>query len=192
MKTSLSIYLAGNIRKGQEDDDQEVWTEEHQRYLQSRLSHVNLVFLDPQSRLDDLADQVSVFGRDLLQVSSSQLVLVDGRSRRGLGVGAEMMFAKVNRIPVAVWLPEESHYQRSHIHLLGQEVADWIHPFIYNLGDYLAPTLEDVARWIREELLPGNVSVKGLECTQEAIAHYRETQLEKDHLMRQFVMNIDL
>ncbi|MCE5315744.1 MAG: hypothetical protein LLG04_00070 [Parachlamydia sp.] len=178
MKKTLPIYLAGNIRKGKEEDHLEVWTEEHQQLLQRLLPHVTLNFLDPACRTDDLSDQVSVFGRDLYQVSSSKLVLVDARSKRGLGVGAEMMFAKVHRIPVAVWLPEESHYKRNRIELLGKEVADWIHPFIFNLSDYVAPTLEDAARWIKENLLLGKVVVKGLECAQEAISHYCTTQTE--------------
>lgn len=180
MQKTLPIYLAGNIRKGKEEDHLEVWTEAHQQLLQHLLPRVTLIFLDPACRSDDLSDQVSVFGRDLFQVSSSQLVLVDARSKRGLGVGAEMMFAKVHRVPVAVWLPEESHYKRSHIQLLGKEVTDWIHPFIYNLSDYRAPTLEDAARWIEEELLTGKVAVKGMECTQEAISHFCSTLRKKN------------
>lgn len=181
MQKTVHIYLAGNIRKGKEEDLLEVWSEEHRRILQECLPQITLIFLDPACRTDDLSDQVSVFGRDLFQVSSSQIVLVDARSKRGLGVGAEMMFAKVYRIPVAVWLPEESHYKRKHVHLLGKEVAEWIHPFVLNLSDYLAPTLKDVARWIAEDLLPGKVVVKGLECTQDAIEHFRATQ--KDYLL---------
>ena len=61
-----------------------------------------------------------------------------------------MMFAKVNRIPVAVWL-RKSRIIKQLIHLLGREVRTVrFHAFIYNLGDYLAPTLEDVARWIEK------------------------------------------
>jgi hypothetical protein len=187
VRQSFSIYLAGNIKKGKEDEHKEVWTPADQQLLQKNLPDLNLIFLDPSYRSDDLSDQVSVFGRDLFQVSSSQLVLVDGRAQKGLGVGAEMMFAKCHRIPVIVWLPRDSHYQRPWIQLLGQEVADWIHPFIFNLSDYLAPTLEDAALWIHNELLPGNVAIKGLECTQEAIAHYLATQLERDQAMQAFI-----
>lgn len=187
MKNTLSIYLAGNIKKGKEDDGKLVWTSVEQQILQKHLPNLNLVFLDPSNRKDDLSDQVSVFGRDMFQVSSSHLVLVDGRAPKGLGVGAEMMFAKTRRIPVVCWLPPNSHYHRPWINLLGQKFCDYIHPFVFNLSDYLAPTLEDAARWIQEELLTGKVEIKGVECTQEAMTHYIETQLERDTAMKAFV-----
>ena len=98
MKRVISIYLAGTIKKGKEEDHEECWTVEHKKILQESCSQVELLFLDPATRSDDLSDQKSVFGRDLFQVFSSDLVLVDTRGRRGLGVGAEMCFAKMNKV----------------------------------------------------------------------------------------------
>ena len=178
MKT-IHIYLAGTIKKGKEEEHELTWTEQHKELLQNQLS-CSVVFLNPAYRSDDLSDQVSVFGRDLFQVFSSNLVLVDARERRGLGVGAEMMFAKMHRIPVVSWLPNDSHYNREEIHFLGQTVKSWIHPFVFNLSDYLAPSLEDAASWIEKELLPDNVHIKGPESLREAMSHYLETQLKQD------------
>ena len=169
----LSIYLSGNIRKGKEEEHDLVWSDVERHYLHEALAPIIPVFLSPAHRQDDLSDQVSVFGRDLWQISSSQLVLVDARGKRGIGVGAEMMFAKMNRIAVVSWLPENSHYHRSSLQLLGQEVTNYIHPFVLNLSDYLAPTLEQAALWIKEYLEPGKVAIKGPECTQQAIDHFR-------------------
>ena len=158
----LFIYLAGNIKKGKEDLHDEVWTEEHQRILQKNIPSIKLIFLDPASRSDDLSDQVSVFGRDMFQVFSSNIVFVDARSKRGLGVGAEMMFAKMNHIPVITWLPEDSHYQRKQIHLLGQQVESWIHPFVYNLSDYMAPSLESGTKSIKKNCSREKSNAKAL------------------------------
>src|ERR1700722_9849273 len=144
MEKHLYIYLAGTIKKSNEDQDLD-WTQEEMILLKRSLSPVELTFLNPAMRSDDLSDQKSVFGRDLFQVYSSHIVLVDAREKRGLGVGAEMMFAKMNRIPVVAWLPEKTHYHRQKIHLLGQHVESWIHPFVFNLSDYLAPSLEQAA-----------------------------------------------
>lgn len=186
MEKKLYIYLAGTIKKSPEDKELE-WTQNEMLFLRRYLDPIQITFLNPATRSDDLADQKSVFGRDLFQVYSSHLVLVDAREKRGLGVGAEMMFAKMNRIPVITWLPEDTHYHRQTIHLLGQHVESWIHPFIFNLSDYLAPSLEKAADWIQQILMKGKVNIKGPEVTQEAIHHYLTTQLHHDHDMQTIV-----
>jgi len=182
----IYIYLAGNIKKGKEDDNEDVWTQQDMDLLQQHVTK-KIVFLNPATRSDDLSDQKSVFGRDLFQVYSSHLVLVDARGKRGLGVGAEMLFAKTNRIPVVSWLPQDSHYQRETIHLLGQQVNAWIHPFVYNLSDYLAPSLEAAAEWIENELFDGLREIKGPESLNAAINHYLDTQHLRDEGLYELV-----
>lgn len=189
MDRHLYIYLAGTIKKGKEEKELE-WTEKEMALLRQCLAPHQITFLNPATRSDDLSDQKSVFGRDLFQVYSSDLVLVDTREKRGLGVGSEMMFAKMKRIPVIAWLPEHSYYHRKSIQLLGKSVDDWIHPFIFNLSDYLAPSLEMAALWIEERLLKGNVEIKGPEAIQDSILYYLETQLQHDSGMRETVANV--
>jgi hypothetical protein len=98
-----------------------------------------------------------------------------------------MMFAKMNQIPVVSWLPVESHYHRETIHLLGQHVTSWIHPFVYSLSDYLAPSLEHAAQWILNSFLTGQAKIKGSEIMQEAMQHYLATQLQQDNGMQEIV-----
>lgn len=100
MKQKVAIYLAGSIKKGHEKSDESYWTDENMFSIKNNLEKFDVSFLNPAFRTDDLSDQVSVFGRDILQVFSSHIVFVDARDRRGLGVGAEMMWAKMNKIPV--------------------------------------------------------------------------------------------
>lgn len=107
MKSKIAIYLAGSIKKGHEKSDESYWTEEDKIFLKKHLNHYEVSFLNPAFRTDDLSHQRSVFGRDMLQVFSSNIVFVDARDRRGLGVGAEMMWAKVNAIPVVTWAPKK-------------------------------------------------------------------------------------
>ncbi|MDB6081166.1 MAG: hypothetical protein JWO53_438, partial [Chlamydiia bacterium] len=63
----------------------------------------------------------------------------------------------------------------------------WIHPFIYSLSDYMAPTLEAAAGWIEEELIGKKCPIKGPEVMQTAMHHYLETQLSADHGMKELV-----
>jgi nucleoside 2-deoxyribosyltransferase len=187
MKKTIAIYLAGTIKKGKEEEHELCWTDEHKELLQKYCQNTQLLFLDPATRSDDLSDQKSVFGRDMCQVFASDLVIVDTRGRRGLGVGAEMMFAKMNKIPVISWLPVDSYYHRKECDLLGQKVNSWIHPFIYNLSDYMAPTLEKVASWIEAELLTDRYVIKGSEAMQDAMNHYLATQLQNDTGMQKLL-----
>src|SRR5579872_2699636 len=96
---TIAIYLAGSIQKGHETNDL-YWTRSDLETIEEALSDYNVKFLNPALRSDDLSDQQSVFGRDMLQVYCSDVVFVDARDRRGIGVGAEMMWAKMNQIPV--------------------------------------------------------------------------------------------
>lgn len=185
VKQPLFIYLAGNIRKGREDRS-EVWEEAHKSFLQDAVSSYELVFLDPSHRADNLSSQSTVFGRDLFQVSSADLVLVDARDKRGLGVGAEMMYAKMLKTSLVAWLPEDSHYHRKNLYLLGQMVDEWMHPFIWSLCDYIAPTLELMAGWI-QNYKPMQSVVKGPRAIQDAMQEYLEEQLDQDEVMRQLV-----
>ncbi len=186
MQDHIYIYLAGTIKKSNEDTES-CWLSEHLEILQSLVSNAKIVFLNPALRSDDLQDQTSVFGRDLFQVFSSHIVLVDAREKRGIGVGSEMMFAKMNRIPVVTWLPLDSHYHRKEIHLLGQDVKNWIHPFIYNLSDFLAPTLESAAVWISSFVKKEIKEIKGIEQITHAIEYYLSNQLSQDEVMDQLV-----
>lgn len=86
---AVFIYLAGNIKKGHEKADEDYWTDIEMSAIRETLSPIPVVFLNPADRSDDLSDQQSVFGRDLTQVMSSDVIFVDARQRRGLGVGAD-------------------------------------------------------------------------------------------------------
>src|SRR4029078_1586853 len=121
------------IQKGHEKADDTFWSEQNMQFLRNHLSEFEVLFLNPAFRTDDLSDNLSTFGRDMLQVFSSDFVFVDARDRRGLGVGAEMMWAKLNRIPVVTWSPRNSHYNKDHTTLLDVPVTNFIHPFVENL-----------------------------------------------------------
>lgn len=82
----IALYLAGSIKKEHERTDDFYWSETDKEILSTQLSQHDLLFLNPAERNDNLSDQKSVFGRDMLQVFSSDIVLVDARERRGLGV----------------------------------------------------------------------------------------------------------
>ncbi len=185
MKTKIAIYLAGTIKKGHESANETYWTDEHMQLLRREMPNFEISFLNPALRSDDMSDQLSVFGRDMVQVSSADVIFVDARDRRGLGVGAEMMWAKVNGIPLITWAPQDTHYHHTSAYVLDVLVKDWVHPFVENLSDKLVEDLVEAAAWMRKSLFPRSVCIKGRECILSAMQHYQETQFSKDVPMQE-------
>lgn len=181
----IAIYLAGSIKKGHENPNETFWTEENRDVIAKLLSGFKISFLNPAIRNDSLCDQRSVFGRDMLQVFCSDVVFADVRDRRGLGVGAEMMWAKFHQIPVIAWAPKETHYHKSKATILDVPVENFIHPFVESLSDAIVETLVQGAQWMQTYFLDkSKVNIKGVEFIKSAMEYYKTTQLERDLPMR--------
>lgn len=188
MNKKISIYLAGNIKKGHEKTDESFWTDEDRLFLKKSLPEYEVSFLNPAFRSDNLSDQRSVFGRDMTQVFCSDVVFVDARERRGLGVGAEMMWAKFHKIPVVTLAPKDSHYNKSKTMLLDVSVEDWVHPFVESLSDAIVGNLQEGSTWIRKFVGPTAPQVKDIQYIQSAMQYYRDSQLPHDEPMKALIM----
>ena len=182
----VAIYLAGSIQKGHEKNGI-FWTEDDRQIIQENLSPIVVTFLNPASRSDDLSDQKSVFGRDMLQVYGADIVFVDARERRGLGVGAEMMWAKFRKTPIVTLAPKNSHYHKDQTSLLGVDVTGWVHPFIESLSDVIVEDLQEGCDWISHYLFDRSIKIKGIEDIHEAMRYYSEKQLSKDTPMQALI-----
>jgi len=187
MKTQIAIYLAGSIKKGHELNHS-YWGDEERELLKASLNQYKISFLNPALRSDNLSDQKSVFGRDMLQVFCSDIVFVDARDRRGLGVGAEMMWAKLNRIPVVTLAPKETHYHKSQTLLLGVPVSDWIHPFVESLSDKIVDNISEGAKWIQKVMTDDSIEIKGIEFIESAMKYYKKQQFETDEPMKELAL----
>jgi hypothetical protein len=191
MKSKIAIYLAGHIKKGHEKSEETFWTHDDLSMIKNHLDKYEVSFLNPAFRTDDLSDQFSVFGRDMLQVFSSNIVFVDARDRRGVGVGAEMMWAKVNKIPVVTWAPKNSHYQKGSTTILGVSVENFIHPFIEGLSDKIVENLIEGAMWIDFIMSNPGVEIKGVPYIGLSMQHYKDTQLHNDLPMKELLNSSD-
>jgi hypothetical protein len=179
MKSKIAIYLAGSIQKGHELHES-YWSHNEMEILRNHLPDYLISFLNPAFRSDDLSDQHSVFGRDMLQVYCSNIVFVDARNRRGLGVGAEMMWAKFNSIPVITLAPKNTHYHKAETSLLGVPVDNWIHPFVESLTDKIVETLEEGAECINQIFNNPSFKIKDINHVHDAMRHYQQHQLDND------------
>ncbi len=189
MEKEISIYLAGSIAKGHEKTEDSYWTEADRSILRDCLAPYQLHFLNPADRMDDLSDQRSVFGRDMLQVFSCDIVFVDARERRGLGVGAEMMWAKINGIPVITLSPRNSHYMKSETSCLGVSVKEWVHPFVFSLSDSIVSSLQEGALWIKRYVTNPIYEIKGLDSIESSMRYYIHQHLNSDIPMQEILAN---
>lgn len=187
MTKKIAIYLAGNIKKEHETQG-DFWSDEEINCLRAHLGEFEVSFLNPAFRTDQLTDSLSVFGRDIVQVYCCDVVFVDARNSRGLGVGAEMMWCKMNGTPLVVWAPMNSHYRKSYTTILDKPVKDYVHPFVASLSDKIVDTLEEGAEWIKTLMNGGSeIQIKGKEQMKRAMEYYLETQLLHDKPMQQLV-----
>ncbi|MFC2049395.1 hypothetical protein ACFLR2_01825 [Chlamydiota bacterium] len=187
MKSKIAIYLAGSIKKEHAKSNEAYWSEADMLSLKASLNSYELSFLNPAFRTDDLSDQRSVFGRDMLQVFSSDIVFVDAREKRGLGVGAEMMWAKLHQLPIITLAPKNSHYHKTSTTLLGVAVKDWIHPFVESLSDAIVENLQEGAQWIDRFMSDPSLKVKNIASVEAAMHYYCTTQLHTDTPMKELL-----
>lgn len=187
MRRKVAIYLAGSIKKGNERSEETYWTDEDMIFIKKALGKFDVSFLNPAFRTDDLSDQFSVFGRDMLQVFSSHFVFVDARDRRGLGVGAEMMWAKVNKIPVLTLAPKNSHYHKENTTVLGVPVKNFIHPFVDSLSDTIVENLSEGCVWMEFVFANPSMEIKGIHHIGSAMQHYKDHQLKHDQPMNELI-----
>jgi hypothetical protein len=185
----VSIYCSGGIRKGPADDAKLTWGDLEREALAEPLKPVEVVFLNPDERTDDLTDAFTVFGRDHFQVQVADVCVVDARQRRGIGVGIEMLSAKQFGKPIVSIAPPNSHYRRHQLSYLGGHVEDYVHAHLFGLSDAIVDDFREAGIWIAS-YLEGDVSVKGTSIVLEAIEAYRTRQLHRDIPMRKILERI--
>ncbi|MEZ2142922.1 hypothetical protein AAE026_11485 [Bradyrhizobium sp. DN5] len=174
---ALRIYLSGSVRKGATDDrpSEHYWTDDDEERIRAGLRPHEVTLLNPQKSGVDRSDPKANFGCDLYLVETSNVVLVDARTKKGIGIGAEMMFACARNIPTITIAPKHSHYRQALVrNLFGEDVRDWTHPFVLGLSDYVVESLTESI-----ELLKRHVTLGSLPLTKnidEAIEYYRRSQ----------------
>lgn len=184
----IYIYLSGSIKKGINDSQNKTyWTGEDINTMNSVLApRFEPVYLNPSVRNDDLSSTDTAFGRDLLQVYLSDIVFVDARSKKGIGIGAEMMFAKTYGIPVLSIVPEESYYRRTNFEYLGQQIDNWTHPFISGLSDFICSSVNEAAEYVLYNY-PFKKGIKNNNHFLECISNYLDSQLHNDREMLELI-----
>jgi hypothetical protein len=142
----LRVYLSGSIRKGSGDrrDPHTFWSPQDEGDLLRNVRSARVVALNPARTQLRRQDYRANYGADLHLVATSHVVVVDARTEKGIGVGAEMMFAHQRGIPVVSVCPPNTNYRRDYVpDVFGEDLTDWVHPFVAGLSDYLVASFEE-------------------------------------------------
>lgn len=170
----LNIYLSGSIKKGDDDPrpEETYWREEDEHHILKYIN-ANASILNPSRSKIGRNDYLANYGCDLYLLLLSDLIIVDLRNPRGIGVGAELMLAREREIPVFAWVPENSHYKRSYIkNVFGEDLKNWTHPFVYGLCDYIDPTLNSLCRSINSYFESNQTPKKRVPSVDSAVSYY--------------------
>ena len=169
----IIIYLAGSIKKEFLNEDKKILIDNKIKdQLLSKLSDFDVILLDPnESKF--LGKKYARFGKDMLQVNLSNFLITDLREKRGIGVGAEMMIARIHKTPIVAVCPPESHYLRV---VNGEK---WVHPFVSALSDVVVNNFEEASQWIANFTKNSN-QIKSLEDIKQYIDIYKNECLESD------------
>lgn len=179
----ISIYLAGNVRKNNDENGDDSWRNEFKEKLRGKLKGVDIRFLDPTISPPVIKDSYSVFARDLYLVANCDFIVVEGRDKQGIGAGIEMLTAKMHGVPVLVVVSKKSYYRSIPNYFIGRlsqkQIDNWIHPFMFSLSDAIVENPEEAAKWIKEHLNEKK-KIKDISVINKAIEYYKKTHYEKD------------
>lgn len=189
MKKVISIYAAGGIQKGELDKGKVCWSKAEFDAITQELTPIEVVFLKPDERGDDIANAFTVFGRDHYQVSVADFVVVDLRQKRGIGVGIEMLSAKYYKKPLIAVAPRNDHYRKDYLEYLGGNVTDYVHAHLASVADAIVDDFPKAGEWIKE-FLKNPKPVKGISILEDAIGQYKETQFKADLPMQEALKKI--
>jgi hypothetical protein len=131
-----------------------------------------VTLLDPAKSGCRRNDIYANYGCDLHMIGISDVVVVDARTEKGVGVGAELMYARECGKPVIAICPPESNYRRSLVEdVCGEDLRNWVHPFIYGLSSMIVDDF-DAAGNTLEAVASGRLSLPAVPDPDRAISHY--------------------
>lgn len=152
---TLTVFLSGSVKKGADDarSPEYFWSSEQVQLLEASFPDVEVVVLNPNTVNIPKYQAHERFQADMDMLMQSQAVIVDARTKKGLGIGAEMVLARQAKIPVLTLCPLGSEYRGMTTDEAGKE-REWMHPFVAELSDGVFDDLADIVEWLKQHIIP--------------------------------------
>ena len=150
---NFKIFLSGSVQKQFKElnTGKTYWEAEDEEYLRNSLDFP-VELLNPNTITIDKNDAEGRFKEDLKMVLESDLIMVDAKDKKGIGIGSEMIFAKMYKIPVYAICPSNSHYRKNI-----SDNQEWIHPFFYELSDKIFESKEEMVLYLNKLYKMGRI-----------------------------------
>ncbi|WP_149264310.1 hypothetical protein [Actinomadura sp. K4S16] len=142
----IAVYPSGSIKKGVADEKKACWSDTERAQVAEGAAPSEVVFFENDGPLPAGISTRAQFGRDVYQVAASDVVVVDARERRGLGVGVEMAAAAAFRVPILVVAPRNTKYRADRLAYRGTVVEDYVHPHIAALATLIVDDFREAGR----------------------------------------------
>lgn len=170
----LFVYVSCSIKKGPLDDRGPgfFFSDEHEKQITESVVSADLTLLNPAKSYCHRNDYYANYGCDLHMIRISDLMIVDARAEKGLGTGAELMYAHQHGIPTIAVCPSESNYRRSFVSdVCGEDLYDWIHPFVFGLSSLIVEDFEAAGEAL-EMFATGRLTLEDGRTPGDAIEYY--------------------
>lgn len=177
--------LLGSLPKGDEARKTfKDWKKEYTDKLSKEILNIEFLHGD---LISDKEGPETVVGHDLWLIKHTDIIIVNATSKVGAGTSQEMVLAKYFKKPVISILSKDSHHRRPNVVFHGTKVEDWIHPFIYISSDFIAETIEEAIKWVKEfQANPRKVKVKDISIFEKDISYFEDKlpNVVKEYLNR--------
>jgi hypothetical protein len=186
----ITVYCSGSIQKGVSDSGKLCWTDVEREAVAKGAAPAIVRFLNPDDPIRDPGDVEASFGRDLYQVQFADAVLVDGRERRGIGIGIEMLASRILGSALVAIVPRNTYYRMDSVTYRGATVSDYVHPHVAALADAVVSTFEEAGAWLRQHHHELNAAKSSIDRMYQGIRAYEERLLPHDEPMLKLMNEI--
>ena len=161
---TYKIFVSGGVRKKFRDGqiDCTYWHQKDELFLAKKLVFPCEIF-NPDALTVSFFSSEERIREDFRALLTSNCILVDARAKRGIGVGAEIILAKMHKIPIYTLCPKDGHYRVS------SEEREWIHPLIFEFSDAIFESIDDITSYLNELFKNEKLCMKQVENADEII-----------------------
>jgi GTP:adenosylcobinamide-phosphate guanylyltransferase len=169
----MKIMLLGSLPKGDEARKSFVdWKKEYIEKLTSSIPGAKIIHGD---KISDSVGPELVVGHDLWLLKGADILIVNAKSKVGAGTAQEMVLAKYFKKPVISVIPKDSHHRRSNVVFDGENVEEWIHPFLFVSSDLIVENIDEAIPWINYYMKnPSKAKIKDISVFDKAIGKFEK------------------
>lgn len=152
---SIKLFLSGSVQKKFKNTNSncKYWETDDEEYLRKNLLFPCTLF-NPNSLTVSFFSPEMRCKEDFRAILQSDYIIVDATDKRGIGVGAEMVLAKMHNIPIFTICSQGSHYKNVF------SGCEWIHPLIFELSDKIFDSIVNLVDYLNEAFKLGKIYPK--------------------------------